>query len=123
MDKILLYCGAALPLFWGIAHLFPTRSVVEGFGDISLDNRRIITMEWLIEGIALIFIGVVVATVTYLDSTSNISKSIYLLSFVFLNILSAVSLKTGFKIDFLPFRLCPLIFTCSSIMILLGSFL
>jgi hypothetical protein len=25
--------------------------------EISVDNKRIITMEWIIEGIALIFIG------------------------------------------------------------------
>jgi hypothetical protein len=43
---ILLYLGSALPLFWEISHLFPTKSVVAGFGDISLDNRRIIAMEW-----------------------------------------------------------------------------
>jgi hypothetical protein len=26
------------------------------FGEISVDDKRIITMEWIIEGIALIFI-------------------------------------------------------------------
>jgi len=36
-----------LPLVWGIAHLFPTKSVVEGFGEISDDNKKIVTMEWL----------------------------------------------------------------------------
>ena len=121
MDQILLYLGAVLTALWGIAHLFPTKSVVRGFGDISLDNRRIITMEWIIEGVSLLFIGVVVATGTYLDHTSTISLAIYWLSFVMLNVLSVISLFTGFKVAFLPFKLCPIIFTGSSILILIGG--
>jgi hypothetical protein len=45
VDLILSYLGAVLTGLWGVAHLFPTKAVVEGFGDISVDNRRIITME------------------------------------------------------------------------------
>jgi len=64
LNQVLLYSGSAFISFWGVAHLFPTRSVVSGFGDISVDNKRIITMEWIIEGIALIFIGLINAIVT-----------------------------------------------------------
>ena len=121
INQILLYVGAAFPLFWGIAHLFPTKSVVKGFGDISLDNRRIITMEWINEGVSLIFIGVLTASVTYLDHTSVVSRTVYWLSFGMLNALSIISLFTGFKVSFIPFKLCPVIFTTSSILIILGS--
>ena len=121
MRQTLLYLGAALPLFWGIAHLFPTKDVINGFGDISADNRRIITMEWINEGAALIFVGILIATVTFIDSTAPASRVVYLLSFLFLNALSVISLKTGAKIDFLPFRLCPLIFTGSSVLLLFGN--
>ena len=123
VNKIFLYLGAVLPLFWGVAHLFPTNSVVKGFGDISLDNRRIIIMEWIIEGGALIFVGVIIAAVTYVDPTNAVSKVIYVVAFIFLNILSVISLMTGFKINFIPFKLCPVIFTSSSILILLGNHL
>jgi hypothetical protein len=123
VNQILLYLGSALPLFWGIAHLFPTKSVVEGFGDISLDNRRIITMEWIIEGVSLIFIGILAASVTYLDYTSVVSRAVHWLSFGVLNTLSIISLFTGFKVSFVPFKLCPVIFTTSSILIMLGSYL
>ena len=123
LNHILLYVGSALPLLWGIAHLFPTGSVVQGFGDISLENKRIIMMEWIIEGVALIFIGIIVATVTYLDYTSSISRTIYWLSFAMLNTLSLISVFTGFRVGFLPFKLCPFIFTTSSILIVLGSYI
>ena len=123
VNQILLYVGSAFLLFWGVAHLFPTRSVVKGFGDISVDNKRIITMEWIIEGVSLIFISVIVAAVTSIDHTSVISRTIYWISFVMLNTLSVISLLTGFKVSLVPFKLCPVIFTTASILILLGSYI
>jgi len=122
-SQILLYSGSAFILFWGVAHLFPTRSVGSGFGEISVDNKRIITMEWIIEGIALIFIGSVNAIVTVIDHTSSISLAIYLSSAVVLLVLAFVSIFTGFKISFLPFKLCPVIFITSAVLIILGSLL
>jgi len=123
INLVLLYLGAALTGLWGIAHLFPTRSVVKGFGDISLDNQRIITMEWIVEGVSLIFIGVLVAVVTLIDPASVVSKAVYLVSALALIVLASVSLFTGFKVNFLPFKLCPVIFTVSAVLILLGSIL
>ena len=123
MNQVLLYIGSSFLFIWGAAHLFPTRSVVKGFGDISQDNKRIITMEWIIEGLALMFIAAVVASVTYFDYASAISRTVYWLSFVMLNILSAVSLLTGFKVNFLPYKLCPVIFTTASILIVTGSYI
>ncbi len=122
-NQILLYTGSFFVFFWGVAHLIPTQSVVRGFGQISLDNKRIIRMEWIIEGVALVFIALVVASATYIDRTSPVSNFVYWLSFGMLNMLSLVSLFTGFKVSFLPFKLCPVIFTGSSLLILLGSYL
>ncbi len=120
---VLLFLGAALTILWGISHLFPTRAVVKGFGDISADNREIITMEWIVEGVSLIFIGVLVASVTFIDPTSIASKAVFVISALGLLVLAAVSLFTGFKVNFLPFKLCPLIFTTSAALISAGAFL
>ena len=118
--EILIYTGAALPFFWGIAHLFPTKSVIKGFGEISPNNRNIIAMEWLIEGIALMFVGLLVGMVTAIESKSVISSMVYLSSSGFLIVLAVVSVFTGFKIRFLPFRLCPIVLTSSAMLITLG---
>jgi hypothetical protein len=123
MDLILLYLGSGLTLIWGVAHLFPTKSVVQGFGEISIDNKRIITMEWIIEGLALIFIGVLVATVTVIDPSNVVSSAVYLISVIMLLVMAVLSLFTGFKISFLPFKLCPFIFTTSAVLILIGGLL
>lgn len=120
---VLLYVGAGLTSFWGMAHLFPTKSVVEGFGEISLDNRRIITMEWIIEGVSLIFIGLLVSTVTLIDPLSATSKAVYVLSIMELVALAMVSVFTGYKVNFIPFKLCPFIFTGSAALIFVGGLL
>jgi hypothetical protein len=119
----MLYIASLLPTLWGIAHLFPTKSVVKGFGEISNDNKLIITMEWIIEGVALIFIGIIIFAVTIINHSSPVSVAVYWISFGALNVLSAVSLFTGARINFLPFRLCPVIFTGSSLLILAGILL
>jgi len=119
MNTILTVIGALLTVLWGVAHLFPTKNVVKGFGDISKDNKHIITMEWINEGATLIFLGSLViislivtgAPVQYI----NISVSVMLL------VLSLISLFTGFKVKFLPFKLCPIIFTASAICLVIGG--
>jgi len=123
INQILIYIGSGLSIVWGISHLFPTRSVVKGFGDITMDNKHIITMEWITEGIFLIFIGLLCAGSSLLFPASFNALYIYLLSSIFLVILAIVSLMTGFKINFLPFKLCPFIFSVSAISIISGALL
>ena len=123
INQVLLYAGAALPLIWGVAHLLPTKNVVAGFGDISVDNKRIITMERVNETAALVFISALVSAVTLVDPTSITSRLVYWISIVMLNVLSVISLATAFKINFLPYKLCPVFFTTASLLILLGVLL
>ncbi len=120
---ILTYLASFLLIGWGISHLFVTRSVVRGFGDISSDNRRVITMEWITEGVALVFIGSIVGIARYVDGASQVSQAVYWSSFLVLNVLSVVSLFTGFRNSFIAFKLCPFIFTGSSLLIVAGSML
>ena len=79
MKKILFYISGILTIIWGIAHLFPTAGIVRGFGDISSDNKLIITMEWIVEGLALIFLGVLVIVVTTNVTESKLAKYVYIL--------------------------------------------
>jgi hypothetical protein len=90
ISQILLYLASAFVFLWGIGHLFPTRSVVKGFGNITLDNKRIITMEWIVEGVSLIFIAAIVFWATMTDPASAMAKGLYWLSFVMLNTLSVI---------------------------------
>jgi hypothetical protein len=119
-SQVLLYTGAVITALWGIAHLFPTASVVKEFGDISADNKHIITMEWITEGVALVFIGFIVAGVTFIDPNNTISEFIYIASAVVLVVLAFVSIFTGFKVNFFPYKLCPFLFFLSAALIIIG---
>ena len=123
MNHILLYISSLLLCIWGIAHLFPTGSVVRGFGDITPDNKRIITMEWIIEGVTLIFTGLLTGVLTFSNPDHKISRLTFTLIVVFLIILAIVSFFTGFRVKFMPYRLCPFIFLTSAILIVIGEFL
>jgi uncharacterized membrane protein len=123
MDEVLLYAAASLTGLWGVAHLFATRGVVRGFGELTADNRRIITMEWIVEGVALISLGVLVGVVTAIDATASTASAAYAVAVATLAVLALVSVFTGFRVAFLPFRLCPFIFGLSAILIALGAWL
>ena len=123
MNPISLYIAAAMTCVWGIAHLFATRGVVKGFGDLSADNRRIITMEWIVEGVALISTAAFVAAETAVQPGAAVSSAVYAVAIGTLVVLAVVSLFTGFKVAFLPFRLCPVVFGVSAALIAWGAWL
>ena len=123
MNTFVLYVAAALVALWGIAHLFATKGVVAGFGELSDDNRRIITMEWIVEGVALISTAAFVVAATATDSGSAVASAVYAVAVATLITLAIVSLLTGFRVAFLPFRLCPLIFGGSAALIAWGAWL
>lgn len=121
MANVVLYIAAAIPILWGISHLIPTHNIVSGFGEISEDNRNIIRMEWIVEGVSLIFIGLIVALVTYIEPIGTVSFYVYCIVALLLAVLATVSFFTGFRINFFAFRLCPLVLstTCGLIIVAL----
>ena len=123
MNPALLYIASAMTGLWGVAHLFATKGVVVGFGDITTDNRRIISMEWMVEGVALISTAAFVAAATAIQPEAPVSSAVYAVAIGTLVVLAVVSLFTGFRIAFLPFRLCPFIFGASAALIAWGAWL
>ena len=120
---VLLYIAAALTAVWGVSHLVATSGVVTGFGELSADNRRIVTMEWITEGVTLVSLAVLVATVTAIDASAPVTSGVYAVAIATLLALAGVSLFTGFRVAFLPFRLCPVIFSLSAALIAAGAWL
>lgn len=122
MNEILLYIGAALAIVWGIAHLVPTKSVVKGFGEISRDNRLIITQEWMAEGIAIVFIGLLALLFTALEGAGNpASLIVYRASAVVLILIAALTAATGARTPVVPFKICPFLLTAVALLFLFGS--
>lgn len=124
MNDILLYIGSIVILLWGIAHIIPTKSIVSGFGSISEDNKRIITMESIAEGITLCFIGVLVLLVTALAGSQNLVASIvYLACAVMLIVMAVLTIMTGARTSILPYKIFPVVKTIVAVLFFLGSLL
>ena len=122
--EVLIYIGGIVITLWGVGHLFPIRGVVAGFGKLSDDNRRIITMEWLAEGFTLIFIGVlslIIASVA--DAGDNVANSVFLISAAMLVAMAILSFFTGFKTSIVPIKACPFVKLTVAALLMLGVIL
>ena len=124
ISDILLYVGAGVITLWGIAHIIPTKSVVNGFGQISQDNKRIITMEWVAEGLTLCFIGLLVLFVTLWGGFQNEASTIvYLTSAAMLVVMAILTASTGARTSILPIKICPAVKIAVAILFSLGTVL
>jgi hypothetical protein len=53
VNEFIVYVAASLVALWGVAHAIPTAQVVPGFAPITVDNRRVLTQEWLAEAFTM----------------------------------------------------------------------
>ena len=122
INNLLLYAGSILIIVWGIAHIVPTQSVVAGFGSLSLDNKRILTMEWVAEGLALSFIGVLTLLVTLQASSPNpVATLVYRASAAMLVVMAGWTLVTGARTASVPIKICPFVKTTAAVLLVLGT--
>lgn len=122
MRTTLALVAAALATGWGTAHLFPTRTIVEGFGDIGTENRRVITMEWIYEGVTLIFSGLLAAAVSLIgDDTSTTATVVYVSIAGLLLVMAVISLLTAGRNRFFAYRLCAPIFSAGAVLLLVAA--
>ena len=124
MNETLLYIGSIAIILWGIAHIIPTKAIVNGFGEISEDNRKVLTMELIAEGLTLIFLGVLPLLVTLSvgvqDRTAGI---VYLACAVMLLIMAILTGMTGARTSTIWYKLCPAIKTVVAVLFILSSIL
>jgi hypothetical protein len=122
IGDIALYVSSIVIILWGIAHIVPTKSVVMGFEPVSEDNRRIITMEWIAEGLTLSFIGVLVLLITILVGSQDLASIlVYRLSAVMLVVMAGLTLLTGARTSIVPIKICPIVKTSVALLFFLGS--
>ena len=124
VGDVLLYIGSIVITLWGVAHIVPTSSVIIGFGPISNDNKRIITMEWVAEGLTLCFIGLLALFITILgESQDQVSDMVYRGSAAMLLVMAVLTLLTGARTPIIPIKICPLVKTAVAVLFLIGSML
>ena len=122
INDILLYIGSGVIIVWGIAHLIPTKAIVRGFGAISEDNKRILAMESIAEGLTLIFIGVLVLFIAIWGAPQNpVSCFVYRVSAAMLLFMAALTLLTGARTSIIWYKICPAVKTVVAVLFILGS--
>ena len=123
MNAALIYVGSVVIFLWGTSHIVPTRKIVEGFGALSEDNARIITMEWISEGLAMCFIGVLVMITTiYSGPQSQAIRIVGTACAAMLLAMATLSIFTGARTSIIPMRICPIVKTITAVLFLVGTF-
>lgn len=119
LPQLLAYAAAGVAIAWGVAHLAPTRAVVSGFGELAADNRRILTMEWVAEGLTLIFIGVLAALAGSVGAgTNQLPVAIKAAAAGMLVAMALLTAFTGARTKVVFFRICPLVKSIAALLLL-----
>ncbi len=113
MSEVLAYVAAGLIGLWGVAHAIPTRQVVAGFEPITVDNRRVITQEWLAEAFTMWGLSLVVVLAT-IGSGGSTTDRIYLGAAGLLVALAVLTALTGGRTPVIWFKICPVLLTSSA---------
>ena len=122
--EILLYIGSGLVFVWGAAHIIMTKVVVGGFKPMSVDNMRVLVMEWIAEGLTLCFIGALVLYVTLRAGAGDrVSVMVYRAAAVMLLVMAVWTGVTGARTSIIPIKLCPVVKTAVAILFIWASVL
>ena len=114
--------ASGIVILWGVAHIVPTAAVVRSFGNISADSRRIITMEWVAEGLALTFVSVLTFVVTLAAGLADpVAVLVYRLCAVALVVFALWTLIAGFRIDVVPIKLCPFVLSTAALLLVIPT--
>ncbi|HSR15271.1 MAG TPA: hypothetical protein VLL51_05935 [Gemmatimonadales bacterium] len=127
MPETLAYVAAGIVFLWGLSHIVPTKQVVAGFGDISQDNRYVITMEWVAEGLSFMFVAALVVAVTWSSKTPEAAEDlVYRVGTGFLLAIGAWTAVTGARTTgggAIWFKMCPVVMTVASGLLIAASYL
>ena len=124
MTTALAYVAAVLVGMWGVAHALPTRRVIADFGPIGHNNRRILLQEWLAEAITMWGLAALVIVVTEVGGAgSHVAHWVYRVVAGLLLALAVLTAMTGDRTPVVWFKICPVLLTCSSVLLLLAGWL
>jgi hypothetical protein len=120
-STILIYIASVILILWGIAHIIPTKKIAEGLASATAEQKAMFTMEWIIGGLYLIFLGALVLLVTLFAGKGNPTAIlVYRLSVASLVISAGITWWFGRKTRVIPIRICPFVQLISAILILLA---
>jgi Na+-transporting NADH:ubiquinone oxidoreductase subunit NqrD len=117
MNETLIYIGCIILIIWGIAHIIPIKSIIKGFGEISADNKKVLVMSYVGEGLTLIFLGILpllILTGGWPLSVNGLF--VYRAEAIFLLVLAVWTLVTGGRMPTIWYKICPAVKTAVALL-------
>jgi hypothetical protein len=119
---VLGYVASGALIGWGTAHLAPTRAVALSFGAITPDNRRILIMEWIAEGITHIALGTLIVLITAIEGTGNpATPLVYRVVAATLVLMAGLTAATGSRTSVIWFKVCPFVLSGAAALLVVAS--
>lgn len=120
--ELYIYLGSAVSIIWGILHLLLTVKTVKGFGEISADNKKVLTMEIISEGLTLIFLGVLPVLIIQLGYPIAVNAFIvYRVVGGMLLVMALVTLFTASRTPATWQKINPAVKTVAAALFIVGS--
>jgi len=124
LGDALVYVASAALVAWGAAHIVPTGAVIRGFPALSVDNRRVLAMEWVAEGLALAFVGVLGLVVTASAGAQDaLAQRVLWAASALLLVMAGWTALTGARTSIVPIRVCPFVLTSAAVLVVAGTLL
>lgn len=122
VNEFIAYLAAGLVALWGVAHAIPTAQVVAGFAPTTIDNRRVLTQEWLAEAFTMWGIAAVIVVATAFGGPrSDVTVWVYRAAAALLAALAVLTALTGARTRVIWFKVCPILLGSSAALLLVAS--
>jgi hypothetical protein len=117
-----VYLAGTMLILWGAAHAAATRPVVASFGDLSVDNKRILAMEWVAEAITHVSLGALVVLFAAIEgSDGSAAALVYRTVAAALVGLGTLTALTGARTPVIWFRVCPFVLGTAAVLLVSAS--
>lgn len=119
VDDILLLIGAGTITVWGVVYIILVWKDMRLFTGISDFARRVLLLQWVSQGLAMVFMGVIVWLCVSIGGTENAFVHILCWAIaVFLFVFALIGLAA--RLQLLALRLSPLFCGISAVLIVLA---
>jgi len=122
LGPLLNYLASAAVIGWGAAHILPSRETARSLGAVALDSRRVMELEWVAEGLALVFIGLSTFVLTLAAEPSEpVAVLVYRMNAAALIVFAVWHSFAGSKTRLVPDKLCPVVLTAAAALIVAAT--
>jgi hypothetical protein len=119
-SSLLCICAGVCVFAFGIITIAVAGRIVDDFKLVITAHRRILFMALLFKGLALCSIGTIIGSVAIINPTHPVSKIVLALCAVTLILFGIVTGSLGGRSDFMLFKISPIVFLASAMLILAG---